>query len=270
MLDTVVVQSATPLTLNLTNVDPLEMFILKSISGLTSSKVGLFTGDYASEGSYYQGRRPDRLTPVFTIKMNPDYTDDVDLSDLRDRLYRAFYQPLPGSHGVKVVLKDDRRPDRYFVGYTEHVNTDQFSKSRDIQVSMVCMDPNLYSDALSVGSDPVGWGSLPITYDGSAQTGIKVVLKVNTATSVVTFELNGNKMILNRSFSVGEVITIDTRKGTRCIKIGALDVMATLDPTSTWVKLDREANTMKAYGSVSGDGKAVITSYEYRSEWWGL
>lgn len=270
MLETVVVESSNPLTLNVTGADPNAMLTVKSISGLTSSKVGLFAGDYASEGSYYQGRRSERLTPVITLKMNPDYENDFELSDIRELLYRTFYEPQPGSDGVKVVLKDDRKPDRYFIGYTEDINTDQFSKSRDIQIAMQSMDSHLYSYNLTSGADAVGWSSLPVAYDGSARTGLEMTLKINSATSTVTVDINGNLMVLNWAFTAGQVVTINTRKGERAIRIGATDIMSAMTPASKWLLMDRPNNTIKVYGTASGDGKAVMTAYNFRSRWWGI
>lgn len=270
MLDTVVVESANPLTLHITDVDPSEMLVVKNISGLTSAKVGLLTGDYSGEGSYYQGRRGERRTPVITLKMNPDYRNDFEVSDIRELLYRTFYEPQPGSDGVKVVLKDDRKPDRYFIGYTEDINTDQFSKSREVQIPMVCMDSYLASYAETSGTDAVGWSSLPVTYDGSARTGLAMTLRVGVATDVLTVDLNGKTMVLNRSFSVGDVVTINTQKGQRAIQVSGVDIMAALTPDSVWHQLDRPNNTFKIYGSVEGDGGAVMTAYNFRSMWWGI
>lgn len=271
MLETVIVQSAAPLTFNITDVDPNEILVVKSISGLTSAKVGLFTGDFAGEGGYYQGRRAEKLTPVITLKMNPDYKNDVEVSDIREMLYRTFYQPQPGSDGVKVLLKDDRKPDRYFVGYTEDINTDQFSKDTSVQISMMCMEGFLYSDAYTAGSDPAGWLTLPIAYPGTANAGIAMQVKINTATPRVTIDLNGNKMVLDRAFTVGQVIYINTRQGEREIRFTTGgDIMAALSPASPWVQLDRPNNTIKVYGSVEGDGKAVLTAYDFRARWWGI
>lgn len=270
MLETVIVESANPLTLHISDVDPNEMLVVKNISGLTSAKVGLFTGDFASEGSYYQGRRGEKLTPVITVKMNPDYANDFEVSDIRELLYRTFYEPQPGSDGVKVVLQDDRKPDRYFVGYTEDINTDQFSQSRDAQISMVCMDAYLFSYAETTATDAVGWSTLPVTYDGSARTGLEMEFKVNTATSLMTVDVNGSKMTLDYDFTVGQVITINTKKGERAIRVDGVDIMTALTPTSKWLVLDREASTIKAYGSVEGDGKVVMTTYTFRSQWWGI
>jgi len=273
MLETVVVQSVNPMTLHITDVAPDEMFVVKNISGLTSTKVGLFTGDYASEGSYYQGRRGEKLNIVMTLKLNPDYANDVEVSDLRETLYRTFYEPQPGSDGVKVLLQDDRKPDRYFVGYTEDIDTDQFSQSKVVNISMMSMETYLFSDVATSGADAVGWASLPVAYDGSAKVGVEANFKINTATSVFTFEINGYKLILNRAFTVGQTIYINTRKGERAIRLGGIagtDIMAALDPPAKWVQLDRPANTLKAYGSAVGDGKAVMTSYNFRSLWWGI
>lgn len=270
MLETVVVESSTPLTLRITDVDPNEILVLKSISGLTSPKAGLFTGDYASEGSYYQGRRGEKLNPVLTLKLNPDYMNNVSVSYLRERLYRSFFEPQHDSDGVKIRLVDDELPDRYFVGFTEDINTDQFSKDTSVQISMRTMNAYLLSyDAIS-GSDANGWVSLPLVYDGSYRAGLEATIKVVTATNVLTLDLNGEKMILNRAFTAGQIVTINTRKGERAIKVNGVDIMASLSSASEWLQFDRQTNLLKSYGTVSGDGKAVITSYNFRSQWWGI
>lgn len=270
MLDSVIVDGDDPLTLNVTGATPNEMLTLKNISGLTSAKVSLYTGDFASEGSYYQGRRGEKLTPVITLKMNPNYKDDVEVSDIREMLYRAFYEPYEDSDGVFIRLVDDRKPERYFVGYVEDINTDQFSQSRDVQISMQAMTSYLLSSESTSGFDIVGWSSIPVDYDGSAKCGLQMEIKINTNTSVVTIDINGQKMILNRAFTVGQVINIDTRLGSRAIVLGSTDIMAALDPTSVWLRLTRPTNTIKVYGSVEADGKAVMTEYQFRSQWWGI
>lgn len=270
MLETVIVESANPLTFQITDVDPNDLLVLKSISGLTSAKVGLFTGDFASEGSYYQGRRAEKLTPVITLKMNPDYTNDISVNKIREILYRTFYEPQPDSDGVKITLQDDELPDRYFIGYTELINTDQFSKDTSVQISMVSMGSYLFSNAETSAVEPAGWLSTPIAYDGTAKVGLEMVFKVNANTSVLTVDLNGNKMILERNFIAGDIVTINTRRGQRSIRVGVADIMAALTPASRFIQLDRPNNTIKAYGSAEGDGKVVLTGYNFRSQWWGV
>lgn len=273
MLNSIIVQGTNPLTIPVTDVDPSAMLVLKSITGLTSGKVGLYTGDFATEGSYYQGRRAERIMPVMTFKMNPNYATDLALSDIRETLYRAFFQPQPGIDGVTVTLKDDRKPDRFFTGYTEAFETDQFSQSRDVQVSMQTLQGYLLSVAATTITDAVGLSTTTVNYDGSAPCGLEMLFKVNTATSVLNFYVNGKTMTLNRSFVVGDIVYINTKRGQRAIRLGGIagtDIMASLNPASTFLQLDRPSNTLRAYGSATGDGKVVMTSIGYQSAWWGI
>lgn len=271
MLETVEVQSANPLTFNISGADPNEMLIVKSISGLTSPQVGLYTGDYSSEGSYYQGRRGERLTPVITLKMNPNYGSDVDVSDIRDILYRAFLVPQPGSDGVKVVLKDDRRPDRYFVGYTESIDTDHFSASREIQISMVCMEPVLFSDdAVNFDVPGITTTTLDIPYDGSSPAGIRLHAMVVVPTTAIVVQLNERVIGLQQvsDWPYGTLVTINTRRSEREVRINAELSMPQIAAGYQWFQLDRPINTLTTSGESPGD--VVILDYDYRSTWWGI
>lgn len=71
MLNQVILQSSSPMTLDIDNADPEEILILKSISGLTPADVNLFTGEYARNGGYYQGRRVGAL-PRVHVQAEPE------------------------------------------------------------------------------------------------------------------------------------------------------------------------------------------------------
>ena len=272
MLTSAVLQTATPMTLNIETVSPDEILVLKSISGLTSTDVTLYVGDFASYGGYYQGRRPGKRNPVMTFKINPDYKNNVEASDIRETLYRMFHEPTLGSDGVQVLLKDDRKPDRYFIGYTEKIDADHFDKKQEAVVSMICTDPLLKSANTTTASDAVGWVSTNINYDGSADTGIELTLKVKTATTQIVVDINGVTMTLSKAagFAVNDTIYINTNIGSRAIKQNGTDVMATLVSTSKWLQLTQPVNTFKTYGTAVGDGKVALMSYIFRSAWWGV
>jgi hypothetical protein len=259
------------MTLNIDDADPSEILILKSISGLTPPDVNLFTGDFAQKGGYYQGRRATKRNPVFKFKLNPDYANDIEVSDIREILYRQFLEPQATTDGLQVLLIDDRKPDRYFICYTENFPTDIFSASPEAQISTVCVDPSLYSAVQTTASNPAGWVSVPVTYEGSMDTGIEVHLKVFSATTTVTLENNGVVMQLVKAagFAVNDVIYINTKIGSRAITVNGVDSMALLQGAS-WIQLSQASNTLQGYGSVAGDGKALVTDYTYRAEWWGV
>jgi hypothetical protein len=270
MLTQVVLQTSNPMTFNIEEADPDEILVIKSISGLTPADVTLFTGDFARNGGYYQGRRTGKRNPVIVFKMNPDYEQDIEVSDIREMLYQQFYEPQAFSDGVQVLLRDDRKPDRYFVGYTEKYAGEIFDKSTEAQISLVCVDPFILSTEETTGSDAAGWTTLPLTYDGSADAGLDMTFLVKTATNSMTVDLNGQKMVLNKAFAVNDVIEINTVEGSRAIRQNGTDVMVALASGSDWIQLTEKDNIFKIYGTAEGDGKVVMTSYTFRSAWWGI
>lgn len=270
MLQQVVLQTAVPMTLNIDAVDPDEIIVIKSISGLDPADVTLFTGDFSRDGGYYQGRRSGKRFPVFNLKLNPDYANDIEASDIREMLYSMFFEPTPGSDQLQVILKDDRKPDRYFVGVTEKLPADIFSRETTAQVSMVCVDPFLKSVDSVTATDAVGWISVPVTYEGSAKTGLEMQFVVKSATTGMTVDINGVKMTLETALALDDVITINTVIGSRAIQLNGVDIMASLTGTSKWVELNKGLNTIKSYGLVEGDGEVAMTEYTYRASWWGI
>lgn len=271
MLQQVVVETSSPMTFDIESADPDEILIIESISGLDPADITLFTGDYSRDGGYYQGRRVGRRNPVINFRINPDYANDVEVSDARELLYRTFLEPQALTDGVQVRLVDDRKPDRYFIGYTEKLPSDIFVAKPKAQVSMICVDPYLKSVTPVVGSDP-GIVSLPLSYNGSADTGIELTLKVTTATNTIRVAMGGQMMTLSlaTNFAVNDVIYINTVIGSRAIKRNGTDVMALLTASSKWLLMNAPSLTVAVDGGVTSDGKVVITNWTYRASWWGI
>lgn len=270
MLTQAVIQSSSPMTLNVENADPDEIIILKSISGLSNPKAVLFLGEFAREGGYYQGRRAQPLNPVLNLKLNPDYALDVQVNEIREMLYRMFMEPTATSDAVQILLKDDKLPDRYFDGYTEDIDTDMFIKDQTASVSMITTDPYLRSAAETTAVSAGGWFSVPLTYDGTADTGFEVTIKVLVACTAINLLNNGKAINLTGNFAVNDVITINTNKGKRAILKNGVDMMTSLATTSSWLQLAQAGNNLEANGGAAGDNKVGITMYKYRSAWWGI
>lgn len=270
MLQQVVLETANPMTLEIGNASPDEILILTSISGLSPADVTLFTGEFARSGGYYQGRRVAMRNPVFNFKLNEDFANDIDISDVRDILYRQFYEPQAEGDGVQIRLVDNKRPDRYMICYTEKFPTEIFEQSPKASISTICVEPYFQSVVETVGSSPGGWLSLPLIYDGSADTGIQLTLSIKASTTDVWVLNNLNQsMHLEGDFVNGDVIAINTKLGFRSIKLNGADIMAALTADSNWIYLTQASNLLKAYGQDPSDGIATITEYRYRSEWWG-
>lgn len=272
MLKQVILQSSSPMTLDIDNADPAEVLILTSITGLDPVDLTLFTGDFARDNGYYQGRRANRRNPVFNFKINPDYVNNISVSDVREGLYRTFMEPQAGSDGLQVTLKDDKKPDRYFIGYAEKFPSEIFVQKPTAQISMICVDSYLRSVLETDVSNPAGWVSVPFTYDGSADTGVEVTLKVTAVVNQVVLNFGNQLMTLSKpsNFAVNDVIVINTNTGSRAITLNGVDVMALLTTDSKWGSLSASAMTLSTYALAPSDGKSVITRYKYRSAWWGV
>lgn len=269
MLNKVIVQTSTPVEFNITDVDPDEILILKSISGLTQAGATLYTGEFVDEGGYYQGRRAKERFPVLNFKVNPDFKNDVDASDIRNLLYRMFMEPQATSDQVQVALFDSKMPELYFQGYTEDIDATLFDKELSATVSMKCTDPYLRSAVETFRTSGGGWLTVPITYDGSADTGFEVEILVQSSTSQLVLENNGVQMILARPFLAGDSVSINTNRGERHIRHNSVDVMAALQGPN-WLKLNQASNVLRVFGTSPGDAKAVALSCRYRSAWWGI
>lgn len=276
MLQQVVLETANPMTLEIGNADPDEILILTSISGLSPADLTLFTGEFSQKGGYYQGRRANPRNPVFNFKINPDYANDIDASDARDILYRQFLEPSVDGDGVQIRLVDDRRPDRYLIGYTEKFPADIFVQSPNAQISMICTDPFLKSVDETFVFTSAGWLTVPITYDGSADTGIEFSIKVVANTEFITVNNNGSTiMLLQGSFLADDHVVINTNPGSRSIQLirtgfPAEDIMVALSSSSTWLTLKQSANLLSVFGAAPGDGLVKVMDYRFRSEWWGI
>lgn len=280
MLNKVIVQTSTPVEFNITDVDPNEILILKSISGLTQAGAVLYTGEFAGEGGYYQGRRAKQRFPVLNFKINPDFKNDVDAEDIRDILYRQFMEPQANADGVQVGLFTSKKPELYFVGYTEDIDVPLFEKELTATVSMSCTDPYLRSAEEKSAMSAGGWLSNPIVYDGTADTGFEVIVRVMLNTPELTLENNGVPMRLVHNFVAGNLVRISTSQGSRKIQTDVVeslpgvfsegtDIMAALQGPN-WLKLNSLTNVLRVFGLTPGDGKVLAVSYRYRSAWWGV
>lgn len=270
MLTEAIIQTSTPTSLKVTDVAYDEILILESISNLSSVKVNQFMGDFAREGSYYQGRRAEKRNPVFNLKLNPNYELDIEVSDIREMLYRMFMEPQRDSDAVQVLLKDDRRPDRYFIGYTETIETDAWVKEQKAQVSLNTTDAYLRSVAITQAVNSLGWFNIPLVYEGSADTGLVVTARVVSATDQVIIQNGLDTMTLVYPLFADDVIYVNSTQGERQILINGEDRMVAMTADSKWLQIKEQGNPLRIFGTSENDGKVVITSYSYRAAWWGI
>lgn len=256
-------------------VTPKSSLLIQRITGLNPADITLFIGDFSRDGGTYQGRRVGNRNIVMTIDLNPNPALGETVSGLREILYKIFVDPLVDNDYVKLNLYTDDGRVRYLVGYTEKFETELFSVETMAQISMLCPDPYLRDDSEIVLTNGIGWIQVPFTYEGTAETGFEVTINITTPTSTLTLENNGKTMVITRPFVVGEQVKIKTVRGSRSLTVIPLvgdevSILGGLSPSSPWLELHSQANTMKVYGETVGDVVASIVELRYVQTYWGI
>lgn len=263
-------------TFPIENASPDDVLLCTGISGLTTAKATLFTGERAGGGGYYQGRRPEKKNVVCTFRLNPDYKLNVEVSDIREILYRLFMEPLGYSEAVRLLFFDDRRALRGLDVYTEAIEVDHFAKDIYASVSMVSTEPYLtgeFPENNSAGTIENAWSDLSLQYEGTADTGIRLEIAVMFDTNVLEIanvHQHTQTMRIEYPMLAGDVVNISTVRGDRYIRINGADRMGALTAASTWITLTQQINGLSVRGADEYTYAGKITEWSYLEQWWGL
>lgn len=288
MLTSIDVESDNSFNIPILGATPKDSILVRQITGLNPPDLNLFIGDYARDGGIYQGRRVGNRNIVMTFELNPNPALGETVPGLREKLYKAFYDPLAEADYLKMNFNLDDDRVLYAVGYGERIETEIFSAETLMQISIICPDPYLRDNEATIHENSAGWTTVPFTYNGTASTGFEVEIKVGASTpklilanNTVTNDTDSplyprGRMILNRAFAANDIITINTVRGHRRIWLtpGAggptVSLFADLTPTSPWLELHSQNNTMMVYGNTPSNLPAVITKLTHVTSYWGI
>lgn len=124
-------------TINLSDEEPEHGFLITEIKGLGPPGGDINTTDLAiSDGSIFNFAKLKQRNIVIYITLTMAPT----IEDSRQRSYKYFPMKKP----LELLIETDNRRLKC-VGYVEKNDPDIFSKDENIQVSIICPDPYLYS-----------------------------------------------------------------------------------------------------------------------------
>lgn len=162
------------------NTEPIQ---IRDIQGLGPVKANVNTTALGSiDGEYYTGSSVGKRNIVMTLGLNPNWVDQS-MSSLRQLLY-AYFMPK-----LKVNLRffSTTMATVEINGYIESFDPNIFTKDPEIQISIICPDPDFVDIVATVVEGVVNnVATIPevfteINYVGTVRTGF--VLKVKTATA---------------------------------------------------------------------------------------
>ena len=246
---------------------PTDPYILKAADGLGPPEVDVSIVDTLNAGGYYQGRRPQNREVVLRVGLNPDYGSDQTAADLRTVLYGML---TPGSSdSVLLEIINNTTVLATTTGYLKKLEIVPFSKDTEVQLTIACTSPYLQAvDRLYV--DPGSTSAPAINNVGTAPTGFKMSLQFTTALASWSLtDAAGKKIEFVHDFLANDILTFDTRAGSRTIELTrdlvTTKIIAALTSDSMWLSLYGGNNVF-----ATSDPNFTWGDVYYLPQYWGI
>lgn len=179
MLTRVEVQSSTASLTEILNLSideaTTDAIRLLNIEGLGPVKADINTTPFGSfDGEQFNGASVGKRNIVLTLGLNPNW-EDQSMASLRAILYQYFMPKL----GVFMSFVSTHLPRVGILGYVESFEPNMFSKDPEIQISLLCPQPNFVAADPVVVTGTVGIAPVTATeidYEGTVETGFLLVV----------------------------------------------------------------------------------------------
>lgn len=261
-----------------------DLWQIESIEGLGPVPAQLNISSLAGlDGGRFNSAQLNTRNIVITLALKGDIEAN------RQRLYRFFRTK------EKCTFRFSNNNRKvYAVGHVETDDVNLFGFGQRMQISIICPDPYFHNAAgktqaitgvaslftfpfaINAGepvafSEYAGNSGIPVMNASDTETGVSI--KVVCITDLLTFTISNlttnESMTLNYGFLSGDVVTIDTNRGQKSVRLlrdgQNTNLFSALDmPESKFLQLASGQNlfTCSVDGGTS-DGKAKITvSYD--------
>ncbi|QBZ73584.1 minor tail protein [Streptomyces phage RosaAsantewaa] len=249
-------------------------FIVADIDGLGPVKANLVSSSFAGrDGEQYQSSRREARNLKFKLELDPDPEVET-VWDLRKRLYKVFMTEAQ----VKITFALVNGLNVDIEGVVESCDPDIFSQEPAMDISVMCFEPDLI-DPVPVtvaGTTTADETNTTIEYEGTVETGIKLVLNVDRALPEFTvYHTLPSDVIQTLQFDnfpleAGDVLTISTvfgSKGATLVRAGVTSsVLYGVSPQSKFIELMEGTNNIRVYA----EGLPVPYTIEYITRYGGL
>jgi hypothetical protein len=255
MLTLVEIMNARGDTLLLPMTDSSAGYAVEEIDGLDPVNATLTSSSMAQmDGAQFQNAQRGTRNITMKIGLEPDWvTDTVD--SLRTNLYSYF---MPKSN-IQVSLFKDNALFAVTAGQVESFENSMFSADPEVDISIICYDPDLYAPS----QDTQSWNSTQdtsvnvISYEGTSDAGISFTLSINTSINGFTLYNTTPDGILQKmdfegipmfSGDVVQIVTSQGQKSATLIHNGfSISLMPWMDATATWILLKNGTNNFRVH-----------------------
>lgn len=273
MLTKVSVENPLVGTLQLPLMDSSGGYVVKDIQGLDPVKATLVSSTLAQmDGAQFHNARREPRNITMKLGFAPDYVVTT-VASLRSNLYLYL---MPKTTIIFGVYDDDVLWGE-IAGIVESFDQNMFSSDPEVNVSIICYDPDFYapSETTVNANTTSGMTTTPINYPGNSDTGVKFHMTFPAvATGVTLYNTRPDGIIdittIAGSFLANDQLDVDTNPGSKTVTMTRLGtktpVLYYLDRMSTWIRLMRGANQFRAQYS----GAATAYTLKYTSRFGGF
>jgi hypothetical protein len=242
-------------TLRLPLLDTSGGYSVEKITGLGPVTATLTSSSLAQvDGAQPQNARRDVRNIVLSLGFQPDYVITT-VQSLRSALYDYF---LPKDL-VTLSFYIDETLTYVTTGQVEDFTNDMFSADPEVDISVVCYDPDFYNPAALTLSQSTSndTNTFDVSYAGTSECGIIFALNVNaTLTDVQIFNTQpdgtGQKMEVTGSFVSGDVVTFNTIPGQKAVTLtraGAVTSLLSNLTSSAWISFKKGDNFFRGFAN---------------------
>jgi Siphovirus-type tail component, C-terminal domain len=253
MLTMVTVQNPSG-TLFLPLTDASQGYVVKDIQGLDPVKASLASSTMAQmDGALFQNARREPRNILVKVGLECDYVTNT-VAGLRKNLYD--YLMTKGF--VTFSLWVDLAKWTQTIAVVESVENNMFTTDPEVDISLICFDPDLYAPSETVldGTTTNSSDTVTIDYPGTSETGVlfQMVLPADTS-EVRLYNTRPDQDIdlvrVTGNMLANDLLTIDTNPGSKKVTITRngleFSILYFLDQTSDWVSLMRGPNLFRAF-----------------------
>lgn len=273
MLNKVEARTAQGSLLTLELADISDGLLLADVDGLDPVKATLVSSSFALlDGEQFHASRREARNIKLLIELRPDFVTTTVFA-LRSQLY-SFFMP---KREIFLRFYYDEGLTVNISGYVETCETSIFSKEPAVDVSIMCFSPDFVDvNTVEIEGDTVSdTTETTLTYTGTVETGIVFTLNVDrTETEFTIYHRPPDGTLRQMDFAAslesGDVVTIDTRAGSKAVTLlrsGTLSqILYAVTPQSNWVELGQGDNTIRVYTT----GAAIPYTIDYMNRYGGL
>jgi Phage tail protein len=253
MLTMVTVQNPSG-TLFLPLTDASQGYVVKEVQGLDPVKASMSSSVMAQmDGALFQNARREPRNITMKIGLECDYVTNT-VAGLRKNLYD--YLMTKGF--VTFSLWVDLAIFAKTIAIVESVENNMFTTDPEVDISLICFDPDLYAPSETVldGTTTSISDTVTIDYPGTSETGVHFEMVLPADTSEVRLYNTRPDQVVNLVRVTGnmlanDLLTIDTNPGSKKITLTRngleFSILYFLDQTSDWVSLMRGPNLFRAF-----------------------